>query len=115
MEAARQERESLLKRLQDASQSRSTEIVRAAITEGGVSGHAQDEDMKHLLAQLHNVLNEELLRRRAAARKAWQAAEKLASQFKNAQEAQECGGPTLAAQWRSAVKEVARPPQDDEV
>jgi len=115
MEAVRQERESLLKRLQEASQSRSTEIVRAAITEGEASGHAQDEDMKQLLAQLQNVLNEELLRRRAAARKARQAAEKLASEFKSAKQAQECGGATLAAQWRAAVKEVARPLQDEEV
>jgi len=114
MGAARKERESLLKRLQEASQSRSTEIVRAAIAEGEASCYAQDQDTKQLLAQLHNVFNEELLRRRAAARKARQAAEKLASEFKSAKEAQELGGPTLAAQWRAAVKEVARPPQDDE-
>jgi len=115
MEVARQERESFLKRLQEASQSRGTEVVRAAIAEGEASVYAQDEDVKQLLAQLQNVLNEELLRRRAAARKARQAAEKLASEFKDAKEAQECGGATLAAQWRAAVKEVAKPPQDDEV
>merc|ERR1712179_359374 len=90
-----------MKQLQEASQSRSIAVIRAAIAEGEASGHAQDEDMKQLLAQLHNILDEELFRRRAAAKKARQAAEQLASEFKSAEEAQACGGSTLAAQWRA--------------
>jgi len=121
LEAERIEKEQQLelgrqmKQLQEASQSRSIAVIRAAIAEGEASGHAQDEDMKQLLAQLHNILDEELFRRRAAAKKARQAAEQLASEFKSAEEAQACGGSTLAAQWRAAVKEVARPLQDNEV
>jgi len=108
-EEARRAREELIARLRAAVQSRNTEALRSAIAEAEAAG------LTHELEPLRKALQEELARRRAAAVKARKAAEKLASEFSSAKDAQDCGGPTLAAQWRAAVKEVAKPFDEEQL
>lgn len=103
VEEARKAREDLIGRLRDAVHSRNTEQLRTAMAEAEAAG------LHNELEPLRQALQMELAARRAAAVKARKAAEKLAADFKSAKEAQDCGGATLAAQWRAAVKEVAKP------
>lgn len=104
---AKEKREELLRRLKEVCTSHNVEALRAAIRDGEeVSLVAEVEPAKQ-------ALEEELVRRRAVASKARKAAEKLAGEFKTAQEAQEFGGAILAAQWRAAVKEVSKPFQEE--
>jgi len=103
VEEARKAREDLIGRLREAVHSRNTEQLRTAMAEAEAAG------LHNELEPLRKALQQELAARRAAAVKARKAAEKLATDFKSAKDAQDCGGATLAAQWRAAVKEVAKP------
>jgi len=102
-EEARKAREDLIARIREAVHSRNTEQLRSAIAEAQAAG------LHNEVEPLRQALQQELATRRAAAVKARAAAEKLAADFQSAKEAQDCGGATLAAQWRAAVKEVAKP------
>jgi len=108
-EEARKAREELISRLREAVSSRNTEALRSAIAEAETAGLTCE------LGPLKKALEEELVRRRAAVVKARKAAEKLASDFTSAKEAQDCGGPTLAAQWRAAVRELGRPFDEEQL
>lgn len=96
-------RERILGSLAELAQSRDGYVLRTAIAEGESVG------LKEELAPLRSALAEVDELRKAALLKARKAQEKLAGDFKTAKEAQDFGGPILAAQWRAAVKEVAKP------
>lgn len=96
-------RERLLATLSEVAQSRDGYTLRTFIAEGESVGLDQE------LQPVREALQEVNELRKAALWKARQAQEKLASEFKTAKEAQDFGGPVLAAQWRAAVKEVAKP------
>merc|ERR1712113_352605 len=83
--------------------SRDVDTLKAAIADGEKAGLIDE------LEPVRKALEEEVKRRRAAVVNARKAAEKLASEFKTAKEAQDFGGAILAAQWRAAVKEVSKP------
>lgn len=102
-EEARKAREDLIARIREAVHNKNAERLRSLMLEAEAAGLQQE------LEPLRRVLQQELAFRRTAALKARRAAEKLVADYASAKEAQDVGGPTLAAQWRAAVKEVAKP------
>jgi len=100
---AKETRERLLATMHELAQSRDGWVLKNAIAEGESVG--LDLELQPLREALKEV--QEL--RKAALLKARKAQEKLANDFKTAKEAQDFGGPVLAAQWRAAVKEVQKP------
>jgi len=96
-------RERILGSLAELAQSRDGYVLRTAIAEGESVGlNAELDPLRAALAEVEEL-------RKAALLKARKAQEKLANDFKTVKEAQDFGGPILAAQWRAAVKEVAKP------
>ncbi|CAK9050825.1 unnamed protein product [Durusdinium trenchii] len=100
---AKEIRERLLATMQELAQSRDGWVLKNAIAEGESVGlDAELQPLREALKEVHEL-------RKAALLKARKAQEKLANDFKTAKEAQDFGGPVLAAQWRAAVKEVQKP------
>lgn len=103
---AKEAREKFLASIPEVCKSKDVKAINVALADGKAFGFAKE------LEPLSKALEEELHLRKAVALKARQQAEELASQFKNAKEAQDFGGAILAAQWRAAVREVAKPFQE---
>jgi len=103
---AKEARERFLINLPEVIKSRDVKALNGAIAEGESYGYLSQ------LEPVRKALEEELQHRKAVALKARKAAEELAGQFKDAKEAQDFGGAILAAQWRAAVREVAKPFQE---
>ncbi|CAJ1381276.1 unnamed protein product [Effrenium voratum] len=100
---AKEIRERLLATMHELAQSRDGYVLRSAIAEGESVGlNAELQPLREALKEVHEL-------RKAALLKARKAQEKLANDFKTAKEAQDFGGAVLAAQWRAAQKEVAKP------
>lgn len=95
----------LIANLKEVSEGRDVKAMQMAIADGEGFGLEEHEGLE----LCRKKMEEDLTARREAAMKARKAKEELAGQFKDAQEAQAFGGAVLAAQWRAAVREVAKP------
>lgn len=94
----------ILASFQSLIDSRDVNALRSAIADGEAMGFSEDE-----LAPVRKALEDELARRKSERLKARKAKEELAAQFKTQKEAHELGGAILVAQWKAAVREVAKP------
>jgi len=90
--------------LLEVVKSRDIKALKAAVADGEAVGGLED-----LLVPVRKAVEEEFELRQAAALKVRKQKEELAAQFKDAKEASDFGGAILAAQWRAAVREVAKP------
>lgn len=97
-------KDELLAQLENLIDSRDVSTLRVAIADGEAAGFSDEQ-----LAPVRKALEDELARRKAEKIKARKAKEDLAAQFKNQKEAHELGGAILVAQWKAAVREVAKP------
>eukprot|EP00929_Paragymnodinium_shiwhaense_P030441 TRINITY_DN17251_c0_g1_i2.p1 TRINITY_DN17251_c0_g1~~TRINITY_DN17251_c0_g1_i2.p1 ORF type:complete len:619 (+),score=226.66 TRINITY_DN17251_c0_g1_i2:168-2024(+) len=105
----RLKKETFLQRLKDAAEGHDLVAMNEILAEGEAAGSADE-----LLQPVREARVAEIALRRAKAWKAREAKEKLAKDFKTAKEAQEFGGSVLSAQWKAAVREVAKPFSFDE-
>lgn len=94
-------------RMQEVVSSHDVAAMRSAIAEGEQAGHHQEVEL------VRHALDEELQARKKAHLKARKAYEDLAAQFKDAKEAHELGGSILVAQWKAAIREIAKPVLED--
>jgi len=86
------------------AKSRDVKAMRSAIADAEAVGVCEEH-----VEPVRKALEDELASRKAVQLKARKSKEELAAQFKDAKEAQDFGGAILAAQWRAAVREIAKP------
>jgi hypothetical protein len=102
VEDEKQRRDQFLAGLQTVQRDNIT-AMRALIQDGEQLGFTQE------LEPIREAIEEELSRRMAKAKADRAKYEKLAAEFKDANDAQVFGGVVLVAQWRAAVAEISKP------
>lgn len=113
VETLRRRREAFLAGLPNVQRD-NVAAMRAALVEGEDLLTCDSMHLEEEVDSLRKSLQEELDRRLTKAKAARAEHEKLASEYKSAKEAQDCGGSVLAAQWRTAMKELSKPLTIDE-